>query len=220
MRNILIVGASSAMAQACARQWAQRGDRLFLAARQEAAVQAAVVGGRGQGLLKSVRGDFMFGSPPGRLSRPLSQPRPGAIAMNSLIARRGLLDDFLNDVAPAFYVKPLHGDNLPAQIRVDVQETPDAYTLLAEVPGVSKEDIQVNVDGKVVTLRAEIKQQDSQSEGGKLLRSERYYGAVSRSFQLPVDIDNSAAKAKYENGVLQLTLPKKTAGATQRLTIE
>jgi HSP20 family protein len=131
--------------------------------------------------------------------------------MNSLIARRGLLDDFLNDVAPAFYVKPLHGDNLPAQIRVDVQETPDAYTLQAEVPGVSKEDIQVNVDGK---------QQDSQSEGGKLLRSERYYGAVSRSFQLPVDIDNSAAKAKYENGVLQLTLPKKTAGATQRLTIE
>jgi HSP20 family protein len=85
---------------------------------------------------------------------------------------------------------------------------------------VSKDDIQVNVEGKVVTLRAEIKQQDSQTEGGKLLRSERYYGAVSRSFQLPVDIDNSAAKAKYENGVLQLTLPKKTAGAAQRLTIE
>lgn len=140
--------------------------------------------------------------------------------MNSLIARRGFLDDFLNDVAPAFYVKPLHGDAQPAQIRVDVQETPEAYTFLAEVPGVTREDIQVNVDGKVVTLRAEIKQHDSQSEGGKLLRSERYYGAVSRSFQLPVDIDNSTAKAKYENGVLQLTLPKKTAGAAQRLTIE
>lgn len=140
--------------------------------------------------------------------------------MTSLIARRGFLDDFFNDVAPAFYVKPLHGDGLPTQIRVDVKETPEAYTLQAEVPGVSKDDIQVNVEGKVVTLRAEIKQQDSQTEGGKLLRSERYYGAVSRSFQLPVDIDNSAAKAKYENGVLQLTLPKKTAGAAQRLTIE
>lgn len=140
--------------------------------------------------------------------------------MTSLIARRGFLDDFFNDVAPAFYAKPLHGDGLPTQIRVDVKETPEAYTLQAEVPGVSKDDIQVNVEGKVVTLRAEIKQQDSQTEGGKLLRSERYYGAVSRSFQLPVDIDNSAAKAKYENGVLQLTLPKKTTGAAQRLTIE
>ncbi|QHE88341.1 Hsp20/alpha crystallin family protein [Hydrogenophaga sp. BPS33] len=140
--------------------------------------------------------------------------------MNSLIARRGFFDDFFNDASPAFYVKPLHGDGLPTQIRVDVKETPDAYTLQAEVPGVSKDDIQVHVDGKLVTLRAEIKQQDSQSEGGKLLRSERYYGAVSRSFQLPVDVENSAAKAKYENGVLQLTLPKKTAASAQRLTIE
>ena len=67
--------------------------------------------------------------------------------MNSLTARRGFLDDFFHDVAPAFYVKPLHGEALPAQIRVDVKETPEAYTLHAEVPGVSKEDIQVNVDG-------------------------------------------------------------------------
>lgn len=140
--------------------------------------------------------------------------------MNRHLATRSFFDEFFNDAAPAFYVKPLHGDGLPAQIRVDVKETPDAYTLQAEVPGVSKDDIQVNVDGKLVTLRAEIKQQDSQTEGGKLLRSERYYGAVSRSFQLPVDVDNSAARAKYENGVLQLTLPKKTAGAAQRLTIE
>ena len=139
--------------------------------------------------------------------------------MNSLIARSGLFDDFFKDVAPGFYVKPLHGDPLPAQIKVDVKETPAAYTVLAEVPGVSKEDIQVTVEGNVVTLRAEVKQQDRQSEGEKLLRSERYYGAVSRSFQMPVDIDDGAAKARYENGVLQLTLPKKAAVAGQRLTI-
>lgn len=140
--------------------------------------------------------------------------------MNSLIARSGLFDDFFKDVAPGFYVKPLHGDPLPAQIKVDVKETPAAYTVLAEVPGVSKEDIQVTVEGNVVTLRAEVKQQDRQSEGEKLLRSERYYGAVSRSFQMPVDIDDGAAKARYENGVLQLTLPKKAAVAGQRLTID
>jgi HSP20 family protein len=114
----------------------------------------------------------------------------------------------------------LHGDPLPAQIKVDVKETPAAFTVLAEVPGVPKEDIQVTVEGNVVTLRAEIKQEDRQSEGEKLLRSERYYGAVSRSFQMPVDIDDAAARAKCENGVLQLTLPKKAAVAGQRLTIE
>ncbi len=140
--------------------------------------------------------------------------------MNSLIARTGLFDDFFKDVAPGFYVKPLHGDPLPAQIKVDVKETPTAYTLLAELPGVPKDDIHVTVEGNVVTLRAEVKQEDRQSEGEKVLRSERYHGAVSRSFQMPVDIDDGAAKAKYENGVLQLTLPKKATVAGQRLSIE
>lgn len=140
--------------------------------------------------------------------------------MSTLTARRSFLDEFFNDTAPAFYVKPLHGERRAAQIRVDVQETPEAYTLHAEVPGVAKDDIQVNVDGKLVTLRADIKPQDRSAEGGKLLRSERYYGAVARSFELPVDVDNSAAKAKYENGVLQLTLPKKTVAAAQRVVIE
>lgn len=140
--------------------------------------------------------------------------------MNHLISRSGLFDDFFKDVAPGFYVKPLHGDPLPAQIKVDVKETPAGYTVLAELPGVPREDIHVTIEGNVVTLRAEVKQQDQKSEGEKVLRNERYYGAVSRSFQMPVDIDDSAAKAKFDNGVLQLTLPKKVAVAGQRLTIE
>jgi HSP20 family protein len=140
--------------------------------------------------------------------------------MNGLMTRSGLLDDFFKDVAPGFYVKPLHGDPLPAQIKVDVKETPAAYLVQAEVPGVPKENIQVTVEGNVVTLRAEVKQQDAQHRDEKLLRSERYFGAVSRSFQLPVDIDQAQAKARYEHGVLSLTLPKKTASGGQRLTIE
>ncbi|HEY9097017.1 MAG TPA: Hsp20/alpha crystallin family protein [Hydrogenophaga sp.] len=140
--------------------------------------------------------------------------------MNHLISRSGLFDDFFKDVAPGFYVKPLHGDPLPAQIKVDVKETPEAYTVLAELPGVPKEDIHVTVEGSVVTLRAEVKQEDRQTEGEKVLRSERYYGALSRSFQMPADLDEGAAKAKFDNGVLQLTLPKKAAVAGQRLTIE
>lgn len=140
--------------------------------------------------------------------------------MNGLMTRGSLFDDFFKDVAPGFYVKPLHGDPLPAQIKVDVKETPDAYLVQAEVPGVPKDDIQVTVEGNAVTLRAEVKQQDAQHRDEKLLRSERYFGAVSRSFQLPVDIDQANAKARYEHGVLSLTLPKKSASGGQRLAIE
>src|SRR3990167_7849817 len=142
--------------------------------------------------------------------------------MNALINRGNFLDDFFRDVAPGFYVKPLHGDNLPtpAQIKVDVKESDAAYTVHAEVPGVAKEDIHVSLDGNVVTLRAEVKQQDLQTKDEKVLRSERYFGAVSRSFQLPQDIDQSESRAKYDNGVLTLTLPKKQGGKDRKLAID
>ncbi len=142
--------------------------------------------------------------------------------MNSLVTRGSLFDDFFKDIAPGFYVRPLHGDNLPApgQIKIDVKETEGGYTVLAEVPGVAKEDIHVSLDGNVVNLRAEVRQHDEKREGEKLLRSERYYGAVARSFQLPADVDPAQAKAKYDNGVLTLNLPKKVGTAAQRLNIE
>jgi HSP20 family protein len=139
-----------------------------------------------------------------------------------LINRGNFLDELFRDVAPGFYVKPLHGDPLPttAQIKVDVKESDQAYTVHAEVPGVSKEDIHVSLDGNLVTLRAEVKQQDVQTKDEKVLRSERYFGSVARSFQLPMDVDSSLAKAKYDSGVLTLTLPKKTGGKAQRLVID
>ena len=142
--------------------------------------------------------------------------------MNALVSRSGLFDDFFKDFAPAFYVRPLHGDALPepSQIKIDVKEDDAAYTVHAEVPGVPKEDINVSIDGNVVSLRAEVRQHDEKKEGEKVLRSERYFGAVARSFQLPVDVDATQAKAKYDNGVLTLTLPKKQGNKTQRLTID
>ncbi len=142
--------------------------------------------------------------------------------MSSLITPGTLFDDFFKELAPGFYVKPLHGDPLPtpAQIKVDVKETDKAYTVQAEVPGVSKEEIHVSLEGNVVTLRAEVKQEDSQGADEKTLRRERYYGAVSRSFQLPQDIDPDQSRARYENGVLTLTLPKKQSNGSQRLAID
>jgi len=143
--------------------------------------------------------------------------------MNSLVNRGNLLNDFFRDIAPSYYVRPLHGDPLPspAQIKVDVKETDVAYTVHAEIPGVGKEEIHVTLDGNAVTLSAEVKQQDNSSKDERVLRSERYFGSVSRSFQLPQDIDRETSNAKFENGVLTLTLAKKKATAgTQRLSID
>ena len=142
--------------------------------------------------------------------------------MNSLVTRGSLFDDFFKDFAPGFYVRPLHGDGLPApsQIKVDVKETEGGFTVQAEVPGVPKEDIHVAIDGSVVTLRAEVRQLDQKTEGEKVLRSERFYGAVSRSFQLPADIYAAQSKARYDNGILTLTLPKRVNDTSRRLSIE
>ena len=142
--------------------------------------------------------------------------------MSALIPRSSLFDDFFKDMAPGFFVRPLHGDPLPSpsQVRVDVRETDGAYEVTAEIPGVDKKDIHVHVDGNVVTLNAEIHQADEQREGEKLLRCERYYGAVSRSFQLPVTVDESRTTAKYENGLLTLTLPKQETQSSRRIAIE
>jgi HSP20 family protein len=141
--------------------------------------------------------------------------------MHHLITTRSsLLDDFFKDVAPGFYVKPLHGDPLPAQIRVEVRETAQGYCLEAELPGVSKEDIHITVDGAVVSLRAEVRQADRQTEGSKVLRSERYYGAVARTVQLPQELDSANARARFDNGVLVLDLPRRVATTSQRVRID
>jgi HSP20 family protein len=142
--------------------------------------------------------------------------------MSSLISRGSLFDDFFRDVSPGFFVKPLHGEPLPSpgQIKMDVKESDGGYTVSAEIPGVKKEDIHVTIEGSVVTVRAEVKQEDAQTQDDKVLRSERYFGSVSRGISLPQDIDQSQAKAKYDNGVLTLTLPKKQGNGSQKLRIE
>jgi len=138
------------------------------------------------------------------------------------MTRGSLFDDFFRDMSPGFFIKPLHGEPLPSpgQIRMDVKEGDDAYTVSAEIPGVRKEDIHVTIEGGMVMVRAEVKQQDTQTKDEKVLRSERYFGSVSRAISLPENVDQSQAKAKYDNGVLTLTLPKKQGGGTQKLRIE
>ena len=105
------------------------------------------------------------------------------------------------------------------EIRVEVKEADGAYTVQAEMPGVKKEDIHVQIDGNRVSISAEVKRESEKKEGERVLRTERYYGSVARTFSLGSEMDESKAVAKFDNGVLTLTLPKKTAPASKRLTI-
>jgi len=142
--------------------------------------------------------------------------------MNALTRRGGsLFDDFFRDFSPGYFIQPLHGEPLPSQIKLDLQERDGAFEVQAEIPGVKKDDIRVEVNGDMLTLQAEVKQEDRQAGEGRPLRMERYYGSVSRTMQLPAEVDETQAKAKYEDGVLRLTLPKKAETRSQRrLAIE
>jgi HSP20 family protein len=142
------------------------------------------------------------------------------LTMSALMRTSSWLDDFMKDMTPGFYIKPLHGEGVPSEIRMDVTDAGDAYKIHAEIPGVSKDAIHVSMDGNMITVSAEVKQEDTESKDDRVLRSERYFGSVSRSFQLPQEVDSAKAKAKYDNGVLSLTLPKRKGGASKELTIE
>ena len=98
-------------------------------------------------------------------------------------------------------------------MRVDVTQNESGYVVKAELAGVAKEDIAVSVEGGEFLISAEVKREKETKEGDKVLRTERYYGSVARAFTLPTDVDSAKAEAKFDNGVLTLTLPK--AGGRQ-----
>ena len=106
------------------------------------------------------------------------------------------------------------------EIKVDVEENDRSYVVKAEIPGVKKEDIDVQVDGNVVSISAESKREKKVEEKGKVIRSERYYGSMLRSFSLANDVDQAEATAKYTDGILELTLPKKATSAAKKLAVK
>jgi len=110
-------------------------------------------------------------------------------------------------------------ERMPPTIKVDVEEAAERYLVKADMPGVAKEDIHVDVDGNMVTISAEVRREKKEEKEGKVLRSERYYGTMSRSFTLPVDVEFAKAEAKYSDGVLRLTLPKTKGTAGHRVEV-
>jgi len=111
---------------------------------------------------------------------------------------------------------------LPSEpaIKLDVTEDDKAYHVKADMPGVKKEDIAVEIDGNQVSLTAEVKREKEEKKGETVVHSERYYGRQFRSFTLGRDIDRAKAEAKFDNGVLELTLPKNGGTPAQRVPIQ
>ena len=137
------------------------------------------------------------------------------------ILRYNPADDAFDDLFRGFFMRPVRFEGQQeVQIKIDVSEDDKAYTVRAEIPGVKKEDIHVTIEGNQVAISAEVKNEKEVKEGEKVLRSERYYGKVSRAFALAQDLDEAAAEAKYNNGVLELRLPKRVTAKTKKLTIQ
>jgi len=140
--------------------------------------------------------------------------------MQSVISYDPRSDTGYDELFRGFF-KPvrMEGAPTPVAIKMDVSETDNGYVVHSEVPGVKKENIDVAIEGNQVTITAEVKQDWEKKDGDRMLRNERYFGNIYRSFTLPVELDESACEAKYENGVLELKLVKKAAAPGKRLAI-
>jgi HSP20 family protein len=126
------------------------------------------------------------------------------------------MEDIIRELAT---VPALRGVEAEGRIRVDVTETDQAYEVKADMPGLKKEDIKIAIEGNVVSISATTQEEQEQTRGG-LVYSERYSGTQYRSFSLPQEVDDAKTEAKYEDGVLRLTLPKKAGTTKKQITIQ
>ena len=130
----------------------------------------------------------------------------------------------LNDLLSGFLVRPVSFDSRdvdrPAKFRMDVYETENAYRVVADVPGIRKDDINITINGAEVAISAEAKREHAASDAEKALLNERVAGKYYRSFSLGHEIDEANAQAKYVDGVLELTLPKSPHSMPKRITIQ
>ena len=135
--------------------------------------------------------------------------------------RRSFFDELLRDFPLGYSIAPLHGDPLPsaAKIKIDVKENGDDLIVHAEVPGVSKDALDISVDNNVLTISAEVSQYDADEQNDKIVHSERYFGSVRRSISLPSEVSIEDASAKYENGILVLKLPKLAKQSKRKISV-
>jgi HSP20 family protein len=140
------------------------------------------------------------------------------------ITRYDPFNDLVDDLFKGFLVRPLAfegaGREALPRAKVDVAEKNGAYKVIAELPGVKKDDIHVAIDGAQVTIEAEVKQEKEASQDERVLHVERTFGKVTRSFALPQEVDEAKVEAKFRDGLLELTLPKKAAAQRKQIAIQ
>jgi HSP20 family protein len=130
----------------------------------------------------------------------------------------GQLDGLFNEFFRPAFVWDQRAETAP--VRVDVREDAAGYTVHAELPGVKKEDIPVEIEGNEVTIAADVKRGEDTKEGEKVLRTERFYGRTARRFALPHEVDEGKAEAKFTDGVLELKLPKKAQVTGRKIAVQ
>ena len=140
--------------------------------------------------------------------------------MNDLRVTDPFSLDVMNDPIGAL-MRPWRLDLADAapRIRIDLSEQDGSYAVKAEIPGVRKEDIDVRIDGSLVTISAETKSEKQEKDKGRILRQERKQGYASRAFTLACPVDEAKAEAHYKDGVLELKLPKKAGNSSKHLEI-
>jgi HSP20 family protein len=145
------------------------------------------------------------------------------IPRSPLLSSIARIDPFSNvdEWFKGFGIRPISMETeTPSLIKIDLTENDTTYTVRAEIPGMKKEDVKVQVDGNRVSISAETKQEKEEKEGERVICRERYQGSSYRSFTLGSDVDESKSQAKFENGVLELTLPKKNGKTAKQLDIK
>lgn len=120
---------------------------------------------------------------------------------------------------PAWLPSPETRATAPTQFRMDVTENDKEYQVLADLPGVKKEDISITISGNEIAVSAEVKHKKDVEKGETMIRGERYHGKIQRAFALGQEVDQATAQAKYNDGVLELTLPKKIVAAAKTLQV-
>jgi HSP20 family protein len=131
----------------------------------------------------------------------------------------GFFDNFFDDMLVPFVMNTNRAslqENLG--LKVDIYERNNAICIDAEMPGIDKENISIDVKGKLLTLGAE-RQKDEEVKDEHCFRRERSYGKISRTFNLPFEVDSDKVKATYKNGILKLEISKPEAQAVKKITV-
>ncbi|HJD13059.1 MAG TPA: Hsp20/alpha crystallin family protein [Candidatus Ruminococcus avistercoris] len=130
-----------------------------------------------------------------------------------------LFDDFMDFPFDSFWNRknPLYGKHAKNMMKTDVRETDDSYELDIDLPGFKKDEITAKLeDGYLTVSASKGLDKDKQDKKGNYIRRERYAGAMSRSFYIGDSITQDEIKAKFENGILQLSIPKKDAKTVEQ----